>query len=94
MPLSRCPFGQGLTAAAITVLLAAPALANKVDRLDKAEKTDFQLAQLTLDDLLAARARPLGHVGDVVPAPAVAMPTPPQGRRACCTGATAATPWW
>ncbi|HQQ71835.1 MAG TPA: hypothetical protein PLL92_16205, partial [Alicycliphilus sp.] len=38
---------------------------------------NFQLAQLALGDLLAARARPLGRVGDVVPAPAVAMQTPP-----------------
>ena len=38
---------------------------------------NFQLAQLALGDLLAAKARPLGRVGDVVPAPAVAMPTPP-----------------
>lgn len=37
---------------------------------------NFQLAQLALGDLLAAKSRPLGHVGDVVPAPAVAMPTP------------------
>lgn len=37
---------------------------------------NFQLAQLALGDLLAARARPLGRVGDVVPTPAVAMPTP------------------
>ncbi len=37
---------------------------------------NFQLAQLALGDLLAARARPLGRVGDIVPAPAVAMPTP------------------
>ena len=38
---------------------------------------NFQLAQLALGDLLAARARPLGRVGDVVPAPAVAMAAPP-----------------
>ncbi|MBS0507814.1 MAG: L,D-transpeptidase family protein [Proteobacteria bacterium] len=38
---------------------------------------NFQLAQLALGDLLAARARPLGRVGDVVPAPAVAMQAPP-----------------
>ncbi len=37
---------------------------------------NFQLAQLALGDLLTARARPLGRVGDIVPAPAVAMPTP------------------
>ena len=39
---------------------------------------NFQLAQLALGDLLAARARPVARVGDVVPQPAVAMPTPAQ----------------
>jgi len=39
---------------------------------------NFQLAQLALGDLLAARARPVARVGDVVPAPAVAMPAPAQ----------------
>lgn len=39
---------------------------------------NFQLAQLALGDLLAAHARPLARVGDVVPQPAVAMAAPAQ----------------
>ena len=39
---------------------------------------NFQLAQLALGDLLAARARPVARVGDVLAPPAVAMPAPAQ----------------